>query len=134
MLKSLYNICSEAISKSGLSINTKAICMAHLDRYQAADEKQTGLKYLIHKVSEDEVDEIVLSTDDVLIYKKRGKDEWDVKYPYRVLLFKDGRWFRIAEVSESLDKAMLIYLGNKYLDANQRFSGFAVKMLEIPNN
>jgi len=41
------------------------------------------------------------------------------------------KWQRVNTVSPTLDTAFLCYLESKYLDANSRFTDFALKMLEI---
>ena len=45
--------------------------------------------------------------------------------------FDGKKWQRVNTVSPSLDVAFLCYLESKYLDANSRFTDFALKMLEI---
>lgn len=76
--------------------------------------------------------EVVLSTPDVKIYTVSGKDEWDIKYPYRIIfLDMDGNWSRCNQVCPNLDTAFLTYLQDKHLGANSQFADFASKMLEI---
>ena len=75
--------------------------------------------------------EVVLSTEEVKIYTTRGNEEWDVKYPFRSIYLKDGKWIRSHVVSPSLDVAFLVYLGEKYQGGNSQFTDFALKMLEI---
>lgn len=75
--------------------------------------------------------EVVLSTEDLKIYTIYGKDEWDIKYPYRAIFLENGKWLRTNTVSPSLDIAFLVYLEKKYLGSNSQFADFALKMLDI---
>ena len=80
------------------------------------------------------LDEVVLSNDDVKIYtvRPKEKDDWDTKYPYKsIFKNKKGKWERSCIVSPSLDTAYLAYLESKYLGNNSKFTDFAIKMLEI---
>ena len=76
---------------------------------------------------------VVLSTDDVIIYTVTGKDdEWNIKYPYRVIYKNDnGNWHKVDTVSPTFDIAYLNYLERKYIGGNSQFADFAMKMLGI---
>lgn len=78
----------------------------------------------------------VTYTEDFIIYEIiNSKEEWDVKYPFRLLFRnKTGNWEKIHTVCDTVDNAMLAYLGRKYTGLNSQFSEFAMKMLgiEIP--
>lgn len=75
--------------------------------------------------------EVVLSTEDLKIYTVYGKDEWDIKYPYRAIFLENNKWLRTNTVSPSLDVAFLVYLEKKYLGSNSQFTDFTLKMLDI---
>lgn len=83
--------------------------------------------------------DVLVSTDEVKIFKiKLTNDDWDIKYPFRLIVFKDGYWQRVSTVCDTLDSAFLIYLQFKHLGENSTgssFSYFAMKMLgmEIPD-
>jgi len=122
----------EFVTNSELPQFQKNLMNGFIDR--AIDERETKRKdrKLIEQVAnEKKLFEITLSTDEVKIYTVSGKDEWDIKYPFRSIFFKDGKWFRTHIVSPCLDTAFLVYLGEKHQDGNSQFSQFAIKMLEI---
>jgi hypothetical protein len=99
-------------------------------------EKEFQDKSLITKVAEKNRSfEVVLSTDEVKIYKIRGKEDWDKKYPYRLIFFNSvERWESCSTVSPTFDIALLVFLTEKYLGSNSQFSSFAQKMLGIPQD
>ena len=87
---------------------------------------------LIQKIANEKIiADIILSTNEVKIYTTAGKDEWSIKYPFRIIYFKNNSWLNINEVSQSLDLAYLIYLQHKHIGLNSQFADFAAKMLEI---
>ena len=94
-------------------------------------EKRKDRDFIEETASIKNLAEVVLSTDEVKIYTIRGNDKWDVKYPFRSIYLKDGKWIRSHVVSPSLDVAFLVYLGEKYQGGNSQFTDFALKMLEI---
>ena len=75
--------------------------------------------------------EVVFSTDDVKIYTVYSNDEWDVKYPYRIIFMREGKWENINNVAQTFDIAFLIYREYRHLGLNSQFSTFAKKMLGI---
>lgn len=120
------------ISKTDLSQIQKNVMCGFIDRAKDKQEFERENRRLIEQVSlSHNVSEVILSTDEVKIYTVRGKDDWDIKYPFRSIFIKDGKWQRSNTVSPSLDVAFLVYLEGKYLGYNSRFNDFAIKMLEI---
>ena len=85
----------------------------------------------VAKEDKDKLLEVVLSTDEVKVYTVSGKDEWDIKYPFRSIYAEKGTWKRSSTVSPTFDIALIVYLQNKYLGLNSQFVEFAMKMLEI---
>lgn len=125
----------ELITNSDSSQAYKNIIIGFIDRATENDSLKREDRKLIEEVgSVKHLDEVVLSNDDVKIYTvyPKGKDDWETKYPYRsIFKNKNGKWERSNTVSPSLDTAYIVYLENKYLGYNSRFSEFAIKMLEI---
>jgi hypothetical protein len=127
------------IEKSDLTLteNQRSLAKGFVEGAQEIRDKHREDINLIRSLSENKIiEEIVLSTDEVKIYKilsKKGDDQWDIKYPYRAIYFsqKSNKWYRIANISPSSDVAFLYYLQYKYLDANSQFAEFASKMLNI---
>ena len=96
------------------------------------EDKRMEDRELVEKVArEKNLSEVVFSTDDVKIYKVYTLDEWDNKYPYRVIYLYEGKWHVINKVAQTFDVAFLIYLGHKHLGRNSQFATFAHKMLGI---
>lgn len=93
-------------------------------------------RQLIERVAnEKNLSEVILSTDEVKIYTVRGKEEWDIKYPFRIIyLHENNTWKRGTTVSPSIELAFLVYLEKKHLGDNSQFVDFAMKMLEINND
>lgn len=123
----------ELITNSDLPQIKKQVSIGFISRAEKAYEKSVADKDLIIKIGNvNTYFETILSTDEVKIYKVSGKDEWDIKYPFRsIYLDKNGNWKRVATVAPTLDTAFIAYLENKYLGENSGFSDFALKMLEI---
>lgn len=125
------------IEKSDVNQTQKLLAKGFVKGAQEIRDKSREDVNLIRSLSENKiVEDVVLSTDEVKIYKilsKKGDDQWDIKYPYRAIYFsqKSNKWYRIANISPSFDVAFLYYLQYKYLDANSQFADFASKMLEI---
>ena len=86
---------------------------------------------IIEEVGIKNLSEVILSTEDLKIYTIYGKDDWDIKYPYRAIFLENGKWLKINTISPSLDVAFLVYLEKKYLGYNSQFTDFALKMLGI---
>lgn len=121
------------INESELATLQKIVLCGFIDRAKNNEERNREDRRLIELVSnEKKLLEVILSTDEVKIYTILGKDEWDVKAPFKsIYLDKDGTWKRVNIVSPSFDVAFLAYLQYKHLGANIQFVGFAMKMLDI---
>ena len=110
----------------------KNILKGFILRAKDKETERTEVRDLIEQVAnEKKLASVVVSTDEVKIYTVYGKDEWDIKYPFRSIYFKDGKWNRTSTVNPTLDTAFLAYLSYKYQGGNSQFTDFALKMLEI---
>lgn len=120
---------------SELSKPQKYIMNGFIDIIEKEQERKREDIQLIEQVAnEKEVSEVILSTNEVKIYTVNGRDEWDIKYPFRsIYVDKKGTWERSSTVSSNFDLAYLAYLQYKHLGLNSQFVHFAIKMLEIPN-
>jgi hypothetical protein len=125
----------ELVNNSDLLQIQKSRMNGFIDKVKDEQERKHEDRQLIEQVAnEKKLSEVILSTDEVKIYTVRGKDEWDIKYPFRsIYLGKKGTWERTNIVSPNLDLAYLVYLQYKHLSLNSQFVDFAMKMLEIPN-
>lgn len=123
----------ELINNSEIPTIQKNRLNGFIDRAKAEQEREHQDRELIEKVAnEKKLSEVVLSTDEVKIYKVSGNDEWDIKYPFRsIYLGIKGTWERTNTVSPTFDLAYLVYLQYKHLGLNSQFVDFAVKMLDI---
>lgn len=126
----------EFVNNSELPQLQKNLLNGFIERAKEEQERKREDRKLIEQVAnEKKLLEVILSTDEVKIYTVTGKDEWDVKYPFRsIYLGKKGTWERSNTVSPNLDLAYLVYLQYKYLGLNSQFVDFAMKMLEIQND
>lgn len=86
-------------------------------------------KSLIKKITREKHITVILSTPHVKIFTVSGKDPWNVKYPYRLILKKKGRWTPNHYVMESLDIALLLYLEQKYLGDQDKITNILGKIL-----
>ena len=122
----------ELIEVSAFPIIQKNLLKGFISR---ANEKEDALnkdRFLVEQTAnEQKLLHIILSTDEVKIYTVYGQGEWEQKYPFRSIYFKEGKWQRSHTVSPSLDTAFLVYLEKKHLGDNSKFTDFALKMLEI---
>jgi hypothetical protein len=128
------NTLEELVNSSGMNQMQKNITNGFIFRAKENEGKRSEVRDLIEKVySKCSIESIPITTDEFIVFKIIGKkdDEWDTKYPYRGIFFKDGKWNRIHTVCTSVDEVLLAYLGEKYLGANNQFANFAMKMLEI---
>ena len=125
----------EFVNNSELPQLQKNVINGFIDRAKDEQERKREDRQLIEQVAnEKKLSEVILSTDEVKIYTVSGKDEWDIKYPFRsIYLSKKGTWERTNTVSPNFDLAFLVYLQYKHLGLNSQFVDFAMKMLEIPN-
>ena len=123
----------EFVSNSELPQMQKNVMIGFINRAEQKQNEISEDKNLIEKVAnEKKLSEIILSTDEVKIYTVYGKEDWDVKYPYRsIYKNSEGNWRRCDTVSPNLDLAYLVYLEKKHLGLNSQFVQFATKMLEI---
>lgn len=126
----------EFVNNSELPQLQKNVMNGFIDRAKEEQERQREDRQLIEQVAnEKKLSEVILSNDEVKIYTVSGKDEWDIKYPFRsIYVGKKGTWERCSTVSPTLDLAYLVYLSHKHLGLNSQFVDFAMKMLEIPND
>lgn len=125
----------EFVNNSELPQLQKNVMNGFIDRAKDEQERKREDRQLIEQVAnEKKLSEVILSTEEVKIYTVSGKDEWDIKYPFRsIYVGKKGTWERTNTVSPTFDLAFLVYLQYKYLGLNSQFVDFAMKMLEIPN-
>jgi len=114
----------------------KNFMVGFISRAEEAQRIKNEDRQLIEQVAnENNLSEVILSTDEVKIYTVRGKEEWDIKYPFRcIYLHESNTWKRATTVSPSLELAFLVYLEKKHLGDNSQFVDFAMKMLEINND
>lgn len=128
----------ELIDNSDLGGLQKNIHKGFVIRAIEKEDNERKDRELIEKhaiISNGKGFEVVVSAPDFKIYCIHGKDEWDVKYPYRsIYLDEKQNWNRSNTVSPTLDVAILVYLGHKYLGDNNQFADFAIRMLEIKTN
>lgn len=126
----------EFVNNSELPQLQRNVMNGFIDRAKEEQERKREDRQLIEQVAnEKKLSKVVLSTDEVKIYTVSGKDEWDIKYPFRsIYVGKKGTWERTGTVSPNLDLAYLVYLQYKHLGLNSQFVDFAMKMLEIPND
>ena len=122
----------DLINGSDMNQLQKNVSLGFVSRAKEGEEQRRDLKKLVEEITKvKNLDAIVLSIDEVIIYTVRNGSEWDTKYPFRSIYFDGEKWQRVNTVSPSLDVAFLCYLEYKYLNANSRFTDFALKMLEI---
>lgn len=123
----------ELIKNSDLPRIQKLATKGFVERNQEREDKEREERKLIKLISDnDNVSEILYSTDEVKIYSIHGKGEWDIKYPIRSIYRNEkGDWRRTVEASSDFDTAFLGYLQKKYLGSNTDFVYFACKMLGI---
>ena len=125
------------VDSSELNPTQKSVMKGFIDRASQDLYDKGKDRLLIEQIGRvNNLSEVIISTDEVKIYKVYGKDEWDMKYPYRSIFFdsKKGGWRRVNTVSPTLDTAFIVYLEYKHLGENSKFSDFALKMLEIKIN
>ena len=123
----------ELVNESNLVPRFKLQYLGFIANAREVFQKEKEIRDLIEQVANvKRLSEVILSTDEVIIYTVNGKDEWDIKYPFRsIYKNKDGKWIRVDTVSPTFDTAFVYYLEYKYLGLNSRFTDFALKMLEI---
>jgi hypothetical protein len=122
----------ELVSNSDLKPYQKNSMAGFIARAKAYEEANMSDVVLIEQIVKGtKYPDVIISTDEVKIYRVSGTDEWSVKYPYRSIFLKDGRWMRSDTVSPTLEIAMLVYLEKKYDGDNSQFTSFAMRMLRI---
>lgn len=124
---------NELIESSDNSEIHKSIMKGVVMREENRQESHRDDMNLIEKFAGSaRVSEILLSNEDVKIFKVYGRDEWDIKYPYRsIFRVGEDNWRLIHTVASSFDIAFLYYLENRHLGSNSNFTQFATKMLNI---
>ena len=125
---------SQLIEDSDMNQMQKNSHLGFIFRAKENEDKRTEVQDLIEKVyGKCTLESIPIITDDFIVFKVIGRkdDDWDVRYPYRGIFFKNDKWSRIHTVCSSVDEFLLIYLGEKYLGCNSPFADFAMKMLEM---
>jgi len=124
---------NELINESEYPKLQKHLMNGFIYRAKVEQDRKNEDRLLIEQVANvKRLSEVVLSTDDVKIYTVSGKDEWDIKYPFRsIYLDAKGTWKRSSTDSPSFDIAFLVYLQYKHLEPFSQFVDFAIKMLEI---
>jgi hypothetical protein len=112
----------------------KNMLLGFISRAKDDEIRKREQRVLVEQVaSEKKVSDIILATDEVIIYTVSGAGEWELKYPFRsIFVNARGAWERCETVSPSLDLAYLVFLQKKHLGSNSQFVDFAMKMLEIP--
>lgn len=123
----------ELISNSDILNIQKNVLIGFIGRAEERENEILEIKKLIESTSyKQQVDEILLSTDEVKIFTIIPKNDWDRDALYRSIIKRpDGNWTSVAHVARSLDEALLIYLQYKYLGLNSQFTDFAERMLEM---
>ena len=86
----------ELVNNSELPQLQKNVMNGFIDRAKDEQKRKREDRQLIEQVAnEKKLSEVVLSTDEVKIYTVSGKDEWDIKYPFRsIYVGKKGTWER----------------------------------------
>lgn len=134
-MKNPSEVLNELVDATTLVPIQKSMIKGFISRSQDREDIDKELIKLLHTLGASNATGIVLSSPTIVIYVVQGKDEWDIKYPYRVCYRKDilhDKWNLANTVSPTLDLAMLVALQVKYLGYNSQFTEFATKMLEIP--
>lgn len=122
----------DLIDNSDLTILNKNLLFNFVSRAKEQEEERRKVRYLIEEICRvRKLEEVVLATEELIIYKIKVKDEWDAKYAFRGIYFKENNWHRIHTFCTSVDEVLLTYLGEQYLGNNNQFANFALKMLEI---
>lgn len=122
------------IDGADFSQMTKNVFKGFVHRAKENEDKRAEARQLIENIyGKCSLESISIMTDELVIFKIIGRkdDEWDTKYPYRGIFFKDNKWNRIHTVCTSVDEVLLTYLGEKYLGTDSRFADFAMKMLNM---
>jgi len=124
----------QLIDGSDMNQMQKNISKGFISRAKENEDKRSEVRDLIEKIySKCTLESIPIIADEFIVFKIIGKkdDEWDTKYPYRGIFFKDNKWNRIHTVCTSVDEVLLTYLGEKYLGGNSQFADFTMKMLNM---
>lgn len=125
----------ELVNNNDLPSIQKNILNGFIERAYADEVKHIEDRVLCERISNESVSKVLYSTDEVKIYKinPSGKDDWSVKYPFRLIYLdqKFNKWFRASSISPTFDIAFLVYLKDKYLGVNSDFVFFATRMLGI---
>jgi hypothetical protein len=129
------------IEKSDLNQVQKNVSKGIINRLYSINEKEKIAREIVEKLTKEKYFEVVLQTEDVIIYKiSDSKSDWDKKYPYRFVYktfnsdHKEFFFVNSSIVSPTIDIAYISYLEHKYLNPNSHFTVFAMKMLNISEN
>lgn len=104
--------------------------------FEIFDEYYDKVKLIREIENSANVDSILVSSDDCIIYKIKIDgtcDKWDIKYPFRCILkVENDKWITSNCYYVSLEDAMLGFLQTKYLRSESDFTLFAKRMLGMP--
>lgn len=100
---------------------------------EAIQEHQSDMNLISEVGHERKAFEIILSTDEIKVYKTLNtKGEIVNEYPYKFIYKNlEGKWVNSHTISPSFDVTLLSYLEEKYCGLNSQFSLFASRMLGI---
>ena len=122
----------DLIDNSDLTVLNKNMLSNFVFRAKEEEQERIKVRNLIEVIARvKHLEGVAIATEEIIIYKILGKDDWDIKHPFRGIYFKESKWHRIHTVCTSVDEVFLNYLGEKYLGSNNQFANFALKMLEI---
>lgn len=79
----------ELIDNSDLTVLNKNLLFNFV--FRAKEEKQERIKVrnLIEVIARvKHLEGVAIATEEIIIYKILGKDEWDIKYPFRGIYLK----------------------------------------------
>lgn len=130
------DILKTLVANSEMSTLQKNMLQGFISRAEEDKGNYDLKRDLIEKIGKEKyIEEIIISTEDLIAYKvhPKGETDWETLYPYRFIYYKGGNWTRCNTVCHSIDVALLTFLGCKYLKDDNDFAFFASKMLGIEN-
>jgi hypothetical protein len=128
----------EILEESTLGKLQKNVVLGTLKRaFEEQGQRLFDIGFIRTISKQENISEIVFSDEGIKIYKVRARanaseENWDVKYPYRFIYLKDGKWEGGQLASPTFETCFLNFLSEKYQGNNSQFAQFAVKMLEMP--
>lgn len=128
----MHNKLKELVQNSDLGQVQKNVAMGILTRAENEENSRRSFRDIVETLDKrtEAFDLVLTLPDEVIIYKVDGKSEWEVKYPFRIVIQKNGIWTRYSVVCRTFDEAILSYFQGKYLgDEGSDFTLFAMKML-----